>query len=149
MPAGDLITADFQFELRALLTGAGTDYEIGPRPARIAGFGRAAPKTSDVELDLQAGSYAGPDYAASRLITIPYEIVIPNNAPTAMARFDSLSNAWAESTTDIALYFRLPHWGKRYVMGRPRGLAEDFGDLDVGIVRVLATFFAPDPTISV
>jgi hypothetical protein len=64
-----------------------------------------------------------------------------------MADFDALVAAWAPSTVDIPLYFRLPSWGKRYVNGRPRGLDEDFAALEFGRITAMPTFVALDPTI--
>lgn len=142
MPAGDLVVADYQFELRLLLMGYGTSYEIGPGP--ISGFGQPRYKTADVEMMHADGSYGAADYKGSRTIRIPIDIV-RSTAALAVTAFDALVTAWAPSATDIPLYFRLPYWGKKYVNGRPRGLTDDFSQLEFGVIRALATFEALDP----
>ena len=144
MPAGDLVVADYQFELRTTLMGEGSNYLIVGAPT---GFGVPAVKSADVELHHDDGSYGSPDYHGVRVITIPLEMTA-STASTAMQYFDALVTAWAPSTTDIPLYFRLPYWGKKYVNGRPRGLSEDLSKVPYGIVRAIAVFVALDPTIN-
>lgn len=146
MPAGDLITAEWQVEIRGLLTGSGTVYRLGRQ--RISGLGRPPVKTSDVELDGQWGSYAArDDQFGPRILIVDYVINEPTLAD-AMTSFDTLKTAWTAGG-DVELHFQLPGWGHRYVIGRTRGLEEDFADPRVlsGVLPVIAEFHALDPVI--
>lgn len=146
MPAGDLVLGDYQFELRATLFGFGTDMNLdGPRLG-ISGFGLPDFKSSDTPYGHADGSYAGDDYLASRILTLPFKIVKATEAD-AWAALATASTAWSPSMTDIPLYFQLPNWGKKYVNGRPRGLVEDTRLAQLGVIPILCTFFCPDPTI--
>lgn len=146
MPAGDLVVADWQVEVRALLTGAGTSYPLGEEG--IDGLGEPEAKTHDVDLGHAMGAYLGRDYAARRTITIPYlvEGTTPANAGTL---FVSLRTAWATSETDIPLHLRLPGFGKLLVNGRPRGLLCDASKQKHSLIRAFATFVCGDPTMTV
>lgn len=148
MPAGDLVVADYQAELRATLMGASSNYQIAP--PGIAGLGLPPVKSADTELGHADGSVAADDFRGVRVITIPLIIGGDSaiSASTAMTRFTTLLTAWAPSTSDIPLYIRLPGWGKFHVNGRPRGLDEDLSQLKNGLINVLATFHALDPTIT-
>lgn len=145
MPAGDLITADWQIELRAALMGAGTSF-LFPRPGGIKGLGVPPVKTNDVELDLADGSYAGRDFHGPRLITVSF-FTKETSASLALDRLESLNGIWAPSTTDLELHFRLPGWRFK-VSGRPRGLDDDIDAALFGHVKAMATFFCPTPTIT-
>ncbi|MDQ3107914.1 MAG: hypothetical protein M3Q68_08955 [Actinomycetota bacterium] len=144
MPAGDLVTADYHFELRSVLMGAGSLYEL--LPDGLTGFGVPSLKTADVSMLHADGSYAAPDYLDVRTIRIAVEISRSTGA-LAMQDFDALVAAWAPATTNVPLYFRLPYWGKKYVNGRPRGLTENLSLVGFGIIRAFGTFEALDPAI--
>src|SRR6266576_1380797 len=125
MPPGDLVVADYQWELRAVLMGVTTRFK--PAPPGIKGLVASSVKSADVDLEGADGSYASVDRKAPRVITIPMTI-LEINAGTAMNSLQTLSAAWDASATDIPLYIRLPGWGKFHVNGRPRGLVEDLTD---------------------
>lgn len=144
MPAGDLVVADHQFELRTTLTGFGTPYLIAYES--IAGIGNPAPKVNDADLGHDKGAYLGRDYPAVRVITIPY--VLRGTAAAVGANFKALCTAWASSETDLPLHGRLPGFGKFTVTGRPRGLLDDLSQANRGVIRALATFVAGDPTVT-
>lgn len=144
MPAGDLLVADYQAELRATLTGAGTVYEIDEDG--ISGLGVPGAKTADVDLGHSAGAYLGRDYTGMRVITIPY-LVHADTAALAWSQFQTLSTVWASSETDVPLHLRLPGAVRLSCNGRPRGLADDLSLLGVGVVRALATFACGSPTL--
>lgn len=145
MPAGDLVVADWQAELRSTLMGATTVFKI----VGFDGLGEPPVRSRDVELFGQDGSYGSPDYRGPRILLITLHIV----QTTSALAFTSLSNlmtAWAPSTTDIPLYFRVPGWGKVHVDGRPRGLE---ADLDVAkmaahVITCIGEFHALTPTIT-
>lgn len=143
MPAGDLVVANYQLELRGLLMGKDSSYRLtGP----VEGLGRAPTKSADEPLDQQAGSVGGPDHPDVRIITVPLGIRAASDA-AAVALLDSLMTAWAEAAAAIPLYFRWPHWGKFHFNGFPRGLVDSAPDLPVAnTIDVLATFMALDPT---
>lgn len=150
MPVGDQIVAAGAgvwplAEIRTLLTGETTDFQI--LPTGIRGLGIGSVKTADVQLDHADGAYGSPDYQGVRIITIPY--TIGGGTPAdAMDNLTLLLVAWAPSTSDIELHLQLPGWGHVYVTGRPRGVDEDLIHLKSGEIGALATFHALDPTIN-
>lgn len=146
MPAGDLVTVDYQFELRTTLMGATTVYNV----TEFSGLGEPPVRARDVELHGQDGSYAAPDYRGPRVVLMTIEIV--SSSPTAaFSAMNTLRTAWAPSTTDIPLYWRWPSLGKQHVNGRPRGLEVvlDPNRLKGGNnVTCIAEFHALNPTIT-
>lgn len=151
MPAGDLITEDWQAELRATLTGKGTLYGFDEQG--ITGLGVTV-KSSDLPRQHAAGSYRGRDYADDHIVTIPYVISVntgtdAEKAEAAGAAWVDLTELWAPSeSTDEELHLQLPGIGHVFFTGRPRGLVDDLRLLRVGVVRALATFFA-DPEMTI
>lgn len=144
MAAGDLVTDDYHLELRGRLMGPGTPFHWdGP----WGGFGFAAVKTADVELDQAAGVVAGRDYLAARVLTFPIGFGGGDSA-AAMVLFRQLLQAWAPSkATDLEIWGQLPGWGRFQALGRPRGLVEDLASLKSGEGRALATFQVSDAEI--
>lgn len=145
MAAGDLITLDWQLELRGLLMGAGTPWRTD-QPG-WGGLGHPGVQTADVDLDQAAGVYPGRDYLAARTLTFP--LLWRGTPAEVMDGLTTLLAAWQPSlATDLPLHAQTPGWGRWMVTGRPRGLAEDLSRARVGIGRALATFFCPDPAIT-
>lgn len=146
MPAGDLVVADYQVELRTTLSGAGTAFALGPEG--ISGLGEPATKPQDSRLDHANGSYLGRDYYEPRVITVDYSLKTTTTTH-AGALLVSLKTMWARSeATNLTLVLRLPGFGRVSVVGRPRGLVEDTRLIKHGYVRALATFYCGDPTIT-
>jgi hypothetical protein len=148
MANGDLLTADYQFQLHNTLYGRGNNgvyLESGKNP--IDGLGVPDAKIQDVEFWGRDGSYANPDYLSLRLITIT-AMVKGATASAGMTSLKSLTQSWIPLTADTDLAFQLPGWGKFYVNGRPRGLKSDLTLMHRGIVRVLLRFDCPTPTIT-
>ena len=145
MPAGDLVTADYQLELRSLLTGAGTSYPLGEEG--VGGLGEPEAKSHDTMLGHAPGSYLGRDYAGVRIITVPYLVkgTTPANTGTL---FGNLRTAWATSETNLPLHLGLPGFGKLSVQGRPRGLFCDMSQQKHSLIRAMATFVCGDPTLT-
>src|SRR5688500_8532663 len=125
MPAGDLLTDDYQLELRGVLMGYGTDYQI--RPEGIGGLGSPAAKVRQVTLAHDDGSYAATELLTERVITVP--ITITGDAPDdAVDKFVALTTAWTPGG-DVVLHGQLPGWGHWSVTGRSRPAASDLSNL--------------------
>jgi hypothetical protein len=136
MPPGDLITGDFQVEIQGLLTGDGTDYELGPQA--ISGLGEPKPKTRDFTLQGQAGSIGAGDYSDVRVVLIDYVVcarcevvsaeLTDESVETAIANMQTLAAAWAPvaDPAGVELHFQLPGF-RRYLVGFPRGIEFDEG----------------------
>lgn len=144
MPAGDLLTADFQLELRGVLMGYGTDYQI--RPEGVGGLGGVPAKVRQVDLRHADGSYAAADLLTARIITVPITI-LGDDAADAMDKLDDLNTAWAPGD-DVVLHGQLPGWDHWSVTGRPRPAASDLSQLKAGIIEALYEFHALEPTIT-
>jgi len=145
MPAGDQVVADYQVELGGVLIGgAGGMSSIAP--PGIVGLGKPTPKSADVPLQLADGAYGAPDWADVRTVTVPI-LIDGTTAAAAWNAFATISAAWGPSTVDVQLYLRLPGLGRVYLVGRPRGLAEDLSLLPEGIVNCLGTFVALKPAM--
>lgn len=150
MPAGDQIDQDWQVEIRALLTGEGTDFEFGPEG--IGGLDELPVDGSgDVELDNEDGTYLGLDFTGPRTLTFPYEITKPGDPAAAGSLYwATLRPAWAKSTSiDLELHMQLPGIGHLMFMGRPRGLVPDLTLQKHGLIRAFAIFHCGDTTITV
>lgn len=149
MPAGDLLTADYQVEIRGLLTGVGTNFLIGDEG--ISGLGDVDVKSSDTDLAHADGVYLGRDHNGPRTITVPYLIRKPGDPATAGSLFyGTLRPAWIKSeATDLELHLRLPGVGHLKAVGRPRGLVSDLTRQKFGLIRAFATFYCGDPTLTV
>lgn len=113
MPAGDLITADYQAELRTTLMGQGTNYEFVeidvPTPPIV---------TNDVARLLGHGTFQGSHFKGSIVVTLTM-IVKGTTTTTLRSNMDTLETAWAVAASDITFVLRLPQWGKRSLSGRP------------------------------
>lgn len=146
MAAGDLVVADYQLELRALLMGATTIYEVDI--AGLKGLGSPAAKTADTPLDGRDGSIGAPDFLDVRVITIP--VVILGATPAdAFDGLAALNTAFAPTAdgVDLPLYFQVPGWGKVFVNGRPRSLEDDTSQAKNSVIKALGRFDALDPTV--
>lgn len=142
MPAGDLLTDDYQVELRGLLMGVGTIYQIGEEG--IDGLGNPKAKTADADLDGQHGAFGSPDYMDVRVILIPLTI-LEDSAADAFNALKLLSIAWEPVVEDVQLHLQLPGWGHIYFLGRPRSLDADTRYVKAGEVACIAEFHALDP----
>jgi hypothetical protein len=112
MAAGDLLTADFQAELRTTLMGNSTfgitAWSIPPPDIRSNDLPRLLG-----DGDFQGAQYKGPIYVALMLN------ITGTSAANLIANKDTLETAWAKATSDITFVVRLPQWGKRSIEGRP------------------------------
>lgn len=148
MPAGDLVVADFQVELRATLHGAGTDIAIDRRRGGIVGLLDRTAKMAETEYAHSDGSFVGDVLRASRSATFNFRIS-GVSAAAAGALVEDLWTVWDPTgTAEEPLHFRLPGIGHRYVMGYPLGLLDvDTTEQVYGVVPFAALFRITDPTI--
>jgi hypothetical protein len=145
MPAGALLTADWQVEIRGVLTGFGTAFHIGE--GYIQGlYDVPAAKTSDVPLEHDAGAYLGRDYTGPRIITVAYALAAATAAATAN-NLATLTAAWATSEVDLDVHIQAPGIGHKHVWGRPRGVVVDVTSLYLGMAGALATLVCGNPAI--
>lgn len=113
MPAGDLITGDWQAELRTTLMGGSSNYgitaiEITPPDIR----------SHDLPKLLTDGEFQGPQDKGPIYVTLTMNVT-GTSETNLIANLDTLETAWAKSSTDLTFVLRLPNWGKRSVSGRP------------------------------
>lgn len=147
MAGGDLVSQDFQYELRTTLVGASTDYELDhDRRGAYTPLGIVSVKSRDVDLASGDGSYAGADRKGPRIFVLP--LVYGGTPEACGAAIQSMETMWAAATSDVLLYGRIPGVTKFYAQGRPRGLGVDASDLHFGIVRFTATFVALTPALA-
>lgn len=144
MAAGDLVVADFQFELRGVLFGPGTPFKM--RRNSWEGMGLPAVKSQDVDLNHHHGSVGGRDFYAPRRLTWAL-MVRESSQSAAITKANDAMVAFAVSSTDLPLYGQLPGWGRFRVTGRPRGCVMNLSRIALGRVELFATFDALDPTI--
>lgn len=116
MPAGDLITGDWQAELRTTLMGATTNYEFRSVHAPPAEY-----RTTDVPKLLGDGTFGGKDFKGPIVVTIEF-VVKGTSDVNLQANLDTLEGVWARSHTDLEFVLRLPNWGTKgkKISGRPR-----------------------------
>lgn len=144
---GDLLAANYQWQLHETLYGAGSNSLHWQYGKTIEGLGVPDAKTQDIVYNLKDGSYANPDYLSVRQILIP-AMVRATTETAAMTALKALTLAWVSMTTDTDLAFQLPGWGKFYVNGRPRGAKVDLTNERQGVVWVMLRFDCPNPTIT-
>lgn len=134
-------------ELRGTLMGPTTPYRIGP--PGITGLGVAV-KSADTDLAHDHGDWAAEDYEGPLTIGVPLILGTQGaaTAVSAMTDYFVMRDVWMPSPTDLELHLQLPGIGHFYVVGRPRGLGDDFVRLKHGLVAALATFKANEPTIT-
>lgn len=145
MAAGDLITSDGQYEVNGLLMG---DATIHIDQAGVTGWDDVAVAASDTNRDLSPGASSGYDSEEARMVRVPLLIVADDEA-AARAELRLVQTAWtAGGFTDVQLHRQVA--GQReYLVGRTRGCAPVLtrGGLASGLIPVLCSFFANDPTI--
>ncbi len=148
MANGDLLTADWQFQLHNTLYGRGNNgVYLEANHNAVEGLGVPDVKTQDVPYTRQAGSYANPDYLGMRLLTIT-AMVKGADTTTMMTSFKALTLAWVPVAADTDLAFKMPAWNTFYVNGRPRGLKADMTQARQNVIHVMLRFDCPDPTIT-
>lgn len=143
MPAGDLITDDDQYEVNGYLIGDATA-QLGE--TGVTGWDDAPVNASDVDRSMADGASSGFDSSGPLDIKVPVLIVADNQA-AARAELALLKAAWrAGGFTDVQLH-RQVAGVHEYVVGRTRGCIPIMTMVRDGMIPVLCSFFANDPTI--
>lgn len=146
MTAGDLVTKDFQLEIRGKLHGPDSGIDTGA--GGWTGLGTPGVKASKFDLDGADGSFLGRSFLTSRILTFPL-VWHGTSKADVMLELSALVVAWDPRTAvDLRLYAQLPGWGRFYVTGKPMGIAEDMGMLASLEGAGLATFEAGSPVIT-
>lgn len=144
MPAGDMITDDYQFEVDGVLYGAGAGtWDNDEMP--WTGFFGSDVRDQDTELDLVDGGVAATDTNPSKVLTMPISTARTRlTEAEAFAAARALEVAWS-ADEDTELHFQLG--GVHEVFeGRKRGATIDLTYVTQGVVRALVKFKANDPT---
>jgi hypothetical protein len=148
MPAGDLVTVDFQWELRTALMGAGTNVRAHRRKGGIVGLLDAPGGAAESEYAHADGAFIGEVRRPPRTAT--FNLVIDDVSPAVAGALLAQQEAvWAATgVAEEPLHFQLPGYGKRYVNGWPLGTLDvDTTDLVFGVVTFAALFRITNPTI--
>jgi hypothetical protein len=144
MAAGDLITGDWQAELRTTLMGGASDYtivEFDITPAVIV--------SNDLPKLLADGEFQGAQFRGPVLVTLTMNVTGTSQADL-LGNIDALATAWRPASSNLTFVVRVPQLGKRSVEGRPIEFevppfsSETLPSLTVFGVR--AQFKAGDPT---
>lgn len=146
MPAGDLVVADYQLELRTTLMGYGTDIAIDRNRGGIAGLLDEIIKIAETDYAHADGAFIGESYTGPRTATFALRIDAATPA-AAGAALETMRTTWTAATEEQALYFQLPGVGKSYVLGWPLGIVADYTMPALSTVPFLASFRITDPTI--
>lgn len=148
MAVGDLLTADWQWELDSTsLFGTGQNGVWIQLGQSIEGLGAPDAKTADVPLYGRDGAAGNPDFNDVRIILIP--ALLRGTPAVTGANMKALAALWAPVEVDVTLALQLPGWGQFYVNGRPRGCKPDTADFNriTGLIRTVLRFDCLDPTM--
>ena len=143
MPAGDLIVADWQAEVNALLMGAGSNWEFDHEAGGVGGVFGGGVRDVDVARTMRDGAAQGTDTNPARVLTVPLVWVGTQTAAAVLTALPVLEAAW-DAGTDTEFHLRLPTWGHNYLTGRTRGVSIDMALVPRGACRALGTFVAGD-----
>lgn len=147
MAAGDLVTADYQIELRTTLMGAATDYPISRNRGSISGLIDVSVKQAETPFAHADGSFVG-GQAYQEARTATFSLLVQGDTESDVGdNLETMRTVWAPASAALPLYFQLPGFGKRYVNGWPLGFVPDMDNMKFKIVPILASFRITDPTI--
>lgn len=137
----------YEVEIRGLVIKTGNTWWVSPDDGGIQGL-QVVNKENVYNLDHDAGSVIGPEFAAPMLVTIPMVCTEPS-IEAAEAAYETLEAAFAPSTTPIPVRFYLPGRGNLTVDGVPRdGLSPNRSQVAYGLIRTLAKIYVPNPVIT-
>lgn len=147
MAFGDLLVADFQFQLVDTLYGTGQHgVWLDDKTPPSGMFDVPDTKTQDVDLPGVDGAAANPDHMGVRQIHL--SVVIRQAAEaTLINNLVALQTAWAPVAADADLYFQWPGIGVFGFQGRPRGMQVDLSLQRRGAIRALLRFDCPSPAM--
>ena len=146
MPAGDLVTGPWQFELQGLKFGDGTAFNIERRSGAVTGLVGTSIRLPETDYAHADGSFIGEVTEGPRTAVFSIEVE-GADGDAAGTSFMSLRAAFGKTSATVPLYFNLPGWGKRYVNGRPAGVVEDMRTADFGLIYADCSFRITDPVI--
>lgn len=146
MAEGDLVVEDFHLEVRGKLHGPGTGLDWDQDAGGWTGLGHPGTKPGDFDLSAADGVYQSGDFLTERTLTFP--VVWHGTQAEVWDELAELTAAWTVSDEPIRLYAQLPGWGRWYVEGMTRGIAEDMSRIASGEGAGLLTFVAGSPTIT-
>ena len=145
MAAGDLITQNYQIELRTTLIGASTNYPI----RNLDGVSAVVPIIrKDLPKLLVDGVFQGTHTYGSRVVTVTMDVV-GTTAANLETRMVTLETAWAKATSDIFFCIQLGGVKKRCsgrVIGFDRPPLNPTEAVNFRCIGVRAQFEAGDPT---
>src|SRR4051794_26468771 len=103
MAAGDLISGDYQAELRATLMGNTTNFDL------VDVLVDEQRRENDTPKLLGDGTFGGNDWVEKIVVTLTFNVkgTSDSNLTTNLATIEA---AWARSHTDIDFVLRLPGW---------------------------------------
>lgn len=144
MAAGDLITADWQVEIRTTLFGSGN------YPIKTLDVSGPAIIQQDVPKLLSDGDFQGFATYGPLFVTVVFD-VIGTTAANLETRIATAKTAWAKATSDIEFVWRLG--GTKYkVSGRPIEFDRPVITPDVKVhnraINARAQFKAGNPTVT-
>lgn len=147
MPAGDQISEDFQWELRATLMGPGTVVKAHRRKGGIVGLLDTPGRAAETEYAHADGSFIGEASRPPRTATFNL-IISASTAAAAGTALAAQEAVWEPGSATEPLYFRFPGIGKKYVNGWPLGIIDvDTTEFVFGVVTFAALFRITDPVI--
>ncbi len=144
MPAGDLITTDYQFEYAGVLFVDGAQRDL----VEAVGFGLPEMRTSDTDRPRDHGMLEGADFLGQRTIEIELEI-LGTSAADLDAQLTALATMNAKiDATEQPLVWQFPSEGKRrsFARLRKRPVTVD-RDYVFNVAHVRMQFVATDPRI--
>lgn len=145
MPAGDLISQDYQYEYSSLLMGAGTVYLI----EKIEGlYDMPEIASRDIIRSDIHGVFPGTDLMGGRRLVVLLDI-LASNGSTAESYIRNLNLAFRPSNQELWFVFKRPNMAdKRFVLCRCRRKALDTDyKYSYGLVKGSVELFASDPRI--
>lgn len=144
----DIALAEWQWDLGGVLMGADSQIPI----AEVTGLGWAGVRDNDVDQPGMDGSFAGPDYFATRTVEFDAGIRIPGDPDACRTVLASLQAAAYDPAVRLTggetmpLRYRPPGGPVKRLYGRLRRLDPELKALIHGWVPVDIAFAATDPT---
>src|SRR5690554_1931635 len=126
MPS-NLIDGDGEFQLGSLLIGKAPFWLSSQGGPAVTGLFDLNTKSQDQVLDHADGSFLGPDFEGSTIVTLSVSVTASSAetrdamAAQVLASLQTLRSAWAASLVDVDLWGQLEGLGLFKLTGKPRG----------------------------